>query len=172
MGCLLDYGADVNALSTECDYGTALLAASARGRTRIVESLLDHGADAHQEASVDTKTLISLLEAWQWGQEREDKSKELRDKLCKRTGARSMAGRQAETAVEVARWMGYESIAQLLISRGAQDLQPVWDKANSEVEEKSSPDSDGEQAEDARSTIEEGESWSSTDDEAWSSKSR
>ena len=144
--CLLDHGADVNALSIGSDYGTALLAATAGGYTRVVECLIDHGADVNQQVLVDTKTLISLLEAWQRGEKREDTNLETREELVTTVETHRKADRQPETAVEVARWMGSEDIAQLLISRGAQDLQPVWDKANSEVEEASGAKGDEEQA--------------------------
>lgn len=58
MKVLLEYGADVNARSSKG--GTALMGAALAGDRRIVQALLDKGADLHAKLTETNESAVTL----------------------------------------------------------------------------------------------------------------
>src|SRR5207253_4099183 len=63
---LLDLGLDPNAANN--DGRTALMVAAAKGRTEVIQVLVDHGAklDTRDKGSRDTDTLVSKIAGHTW----------------------------------------------------------------------------------------------------------
>ena len=125
---LLEYGANVNGRTAVCGFGPAIVAAAASDNARVIERLVDEGADinavqCYSRGQLHEMRQNALGRAITWGRV------QAVDMLLRR-GADMHMECEYGNAVQSAAYFGWEEIFDDLIARGADPYQPTESFAN------------------------------------------